>query len=151
MRSTSEVAARQQRPASGCRFIIGRKRDCGTSGRVSDQSGDILSLCPQVRVEFWGVPTRPRPVNGLVWSPSETAAHILGLRAQFEFVDDGPGIFDVWWGLVTMLSASGKRVHDLRLLALATSRHLDAILTFNLDDFPDTAPVRIVHPAALLS
>ena len=115
------------------------------------QSGEGLSLCPQTLIEFWAVATRPRPVNGLGWSPSETAAHIRGLRAQFEFIDDGPGAFDVWWELVTAARASGKRVHDLRLLAFATARRIDAILTFNLDDFPQPAPVQVLHPAAVLS
>jgi predicted nucleic acid-binding protein len=115
------------------------------------QSGEGLSLCPQALIEFWAVATRPRPVNGLGWLPSETAAHIRGLRAQFEFIDDGPGVFELWWELVTMGGASEKRVHDLRFLAFATARQLDAILTFNLDDFPQPAPVQVIHPAAVLS
>ena len=113
-------------------------------------TGEELIVCPQVLIEFWAVATRPRPVNGFGWSPDETGAHVAGIRRQFDFVDDGPGVFSVWLDLVTACGASGKRVHDLRLLAFAIARSLDRILTFNPADFPDQSRIIVVHPAAIL-
>lgn len=103
-------------------------------------------LTSQVLIEFWSVSTRPLAANSLGWDPPKTRLEIDRLLNQFPLLEDTPGVFQRWLMLVTQHGVLGKRVHDLRLLAVMQAHGVDHLLTFNVSDFPSSAGVTLVHP-----
>ena len=109
--------------------------------------GHTCVLAAQVLFEFWSVATRPVNVNGLGLTPEECRTEIDRLRSQFLLLDDTSSVFERWLSLVTDLQVSGKRVHDIRLLALILEHGVTHILTLNSKDFPPIAGITIVEPS----
>jgi len=103
-------------------------------------------LTPQVLIEFWCVATRPMAANGLGWDPAKVRLEIDRLLYQFPLLEETPAIFDRWLAIVTSHGARGKRVHDVRLIAVMQTHHVTHLLTFNTGDFPPTPDVTLVHP-----
>jgi predicted nucleic acid-binding protein len=103
-------------------------------------------LTPQVLIEFWAVATRPTTANGFGWDALTTRAEIDRLLDLFPLLEDTPVIFDTWLTLVTTFAVRGKRVHDLRLIAVMQAHKVTHLLTFNTGDFPATPDVTLVHP-----
>lgn len=111
--------------------------------------GEPCVLAPQVLVEFWSVATRPVAANGLGWDVPRTRAEVNQLLSQFPLLQESPGVFALWLNLATSQAACGKRVHDLRIVALMQSHEISHLLTFNVTDFPPVTGVRAVHPDAI--
>ena len=109
--------------------------------------GHTCVLAAQVLFEFWSVATRPIDVNGLGLTTEECREEIDRLRSQFPLLDDTSDVFERWLSLVTDLKISGKRVHDIRLLALILEHGATHILTLNSKDFPAVAGITIVEPS----
>ncbi len=112
--------------------------------QVAEQ-GDEIVLVPQVLYEFWGVGTRPQPVNGFGWGVERARLEVEELLLQFPLLPDTPLVFTTWLELVTTHQVSGKQVHDARLAAAALAHGLEVLLTLNGDDFK-RFEVRTVHP-----
>jgi len=72
-------------------------------------------------MEFWVVATRPLAVNGLGWTPQETKLALQMLLNQFKWLEETPDIFRLWFSLATSYNISGKRTHDLRIIAIDLS------------------------------
>jgi predicted nucleic acid-binding protein len=100
----------------------------------------------QVLVEFWVVATRPKDVNGLGWTVENTLASMNTLIDQFELLEENPLILDRWLQLVTTTQMSGKRVHDLRLVAVMQTHQVERLLTLNPKDFANVAGIYVQHP-----
>lgn len=78
-------------------------------------------ITSQVLMEFWVVATRPLAVNGLGWTPQETKLALQMLLNQFKWLEETPDIFRLWFSLATSYNISGKRTHDLRIIAIDLS------------------------------
>jgi predicted nucleic acid-binding protein len=115
------------------------------------REGHALFLCAQVIAEFWSVVTRPIEVNGLGFEPTRVRAEIDRAREQFPVLHDTPDTFYRWLTLVTDHGISGKRVHDIKLLALMLEHNLTHLLTFNPRDFPVTKGITVVDPSRNLA
>jgi predicted nucleic-acid-binding protein len=77
--------------------------------------GGQCFITSQVLIEFWVVATRPVAVNGLGWTVEETEQAVQMLINQFEWLEETPDIFRLWFSLGTTHKISGKRTHDLRI------------------------------------
>ena len=112
--------------------------------------GDDCYLTPQMLIEFWAVATRPVSANGLGWNVAKTQAEIDQLLDQFPLLEDTPEVFQHWLALVISHTVMGKRVHDIRILAVMQTHAISHLLTFNVDDFPQPLGVTIVHPSGVV-
>lgn len=108
-------------------------------------------ITSQVLIEFWVVATRPLAVNGLGWTPEETELLVQMLINQFEWLEETPDIFRLWFSLATTHKISGKRTHDLRIQAVVLSHNISHILTLNPKDFVEFEGITIVHPNSIKS
>ena len=97
--------------------------------------GYTLHLTPQVLIEYRGVATRPRGVNGFGFTPAVVAAQTATYLASFPLLPDTPDTFARWLPLVDALAVVGKQVHDARLAAVCLAHGVPALLTFNVQHF----------------
>ena len=116
------------------------------------ERGDECLLTPQVLIEFWVVATRPVEVNGLGWSVEQTREVVETLLGQFPLLEESAEIFPNWFNLVVTGNVTGKRTHDLRLVAVMLANQVTHILTFNSGDFKiaSAANLVIVRPQDLV-
>lgn len=112
---------------------------------------DRVVLVPQVIYECWVVLTRRITSNGLGYSPRNAVRLISKWRNALTFIDDQPGIQEIWFDLVERNSISGKPAHDARLVAAMINHKIDRLLTFNDADFKRFAEITAESPLALLS
>ena len=108
-------------------------------------------ITSQVLIEFWVVATRPVAVNGFGWTPEETELSVQMLINQFEWLEETPDIFRLWFSLATTHKISGKRTHDLRIQAVVLAHNISHILTLNPKDFVEVEGITIVHPNSIKS
>lgn len=112
-------------------------------------AGHAICVTPQVLIEFWSVTTRPLNVNGFGWRPAVVSRELDGIVRQFTLLDDLPSVFGHWRELVESRAISGKRVHDVRLVAVMLAHSISHILTFNTTDFAGFSGIDIAHPATV--
>jgi predicted nucleic acid-binding protein len=111
--------------------------------------GNECYLISQVLIELWVVATRPINVNGLGWSAEETRTIINQLLERFPFKEEVPQIFSTWLTLVTENQITGKRTHDVRIVATMIESGITHILTLNPKDFSGISGITVVHPKAV--
>ncbi|MGO8689703.1 MAG: type II toxin-antitoxin system VapC family toxin [Thermoguttaceae bacterium] len=97
--------------------------------------GDELFLAPQVLMEFWSVVTRPLEGNGFAWTAEQARAKVTELLGEFSLLPETPAVFEEWLRLVALRGVTGKKVHDVRLVALMNVHQLKHLITFNTRDF----------------
>ena len=116
--------------------------------RLLMQSDECL-VATQVIIEFWVVATRPTQVNGLGWTVEQTRSMINQLLDRFPLLRESPQIFPNWLDLVTTNKVTGKRTHDVRIIAAMLANGITHILTFNPRDFIGISGITIIHPQDL--
>ena len=97
-------------------------------------------ICPQNMQEFRQVATRPAIANGLGWSSADAAHAISAFEQRFVVAPETPAIYAVWRFIVEGSSASGRANYDGRLMAVARSSAIDAILSFESGSFAKFLP-----------
>ncbi|QEI44125.1 hypothetical protein BMF77_04753 [Dolichospermum sp. UHCC 0315A] len=108
-------------------------------------------ITSQVIIEFWVVATRPVNVNGLGWTGKQTTQAVQMLINQFDLLEEIPDVFSIWLNLVTTYNISGKRTHDIHILAVMLAHNISHILTLNPKDFIAVPEVTIIHPQSINS
>ena len=137
--------------------IVARMAQPGTAAYAVAQDatnalgrqGDTPCLVPQVLYELWVVATRPLTVNGLGFTPNQTAAELIRLQGLFTFLPDTPAIFTEWQRLVVGHQVSGKTAHDARLVAAMIVHGITHVLTFNVQHFGRYPGITVLDPAGL--
>ncbi|MFN3689850.1 MAG: type II toxin-antitoxin system VapC family toxin [Fimbriimonadales bacterium] len=109
------------------------------------EEGFDLWLAPQCLYEFYVVATRPTDQNGLGRTPQAAGEHIRELMALFLFADDPRRIFDKWLQLCQDYQVSGRRAHDVRLVAWMVKKGVKDLLTLNPKDFQEFTNIITVH------
>ena len=99
------------------------------------REGATVFLAPQTLFEFWVVATRPKDVNGLDRSPSDTRREIDKLCNSFVLLVDSTDLVARWLDLCMSYNVRGKNAHDARLVAWMQAHGIDTLLTLNLADF----------------
>ena len=105
-----------------------------------------LYVATQNISEFWNVCTRPAKLNGLGNSIEATSRLTSRLESFFTILPESMETFRQWRGLIVAHGVKGAKVHDARLAATILAYKLDAILTFNADDFA-RYPITTLDPA----
>jgi predicted nucleic acid-binding protein len=111
------------------------------------ERGHTCYLTAQVLIEFWSVATRPLEANGLGLDVATCDREVGRLLQLFSFLDEPPSIFNSWHRLVIEHNVSGRRVHDIRLLALMQDQKITHLLTLNSRDFPKVPGITVVEPS----
>jgi len=111
---------------------------------ILGRRNEALSVTVQNLVEFWTVVTRPINENGLGFSPSEAMEEIRAIKQLFILLPEVP-LHEEWERLVVTYSVSGKNTHDARLVAAMIVHEVNAILTFNMQDFT-RYPISVLNP-----
>jgi len=115
--------------------------------------GGRLYLTPQTLIEFRGVATRPKAVNGLGFSLIEAENQMREFESVFPLLEDTPAIFPLWKNLVAAAGVIGKQVHDARLVAVCHAHGVTHLLTFNGPHFARLTGfgpgIEVVDPAAV--
>jgi predicted nucleic acid-binding protein len=112
---------------------------------------ESVFFCPQNIAEFWNVATRPAEKNGLGLSIAEVTKEVASIESMLTLLPDSPRIYDQWKRIVTQHGVQGVKVYDARLVAVMNLYSLDALLTFNTDDFKRYANISALHPSAMLT
>jgi predicted nucleic acid-binding protein len=110
-------------------------------------AGHRLIYTPQVARETWSVITRPISNNGLGLTPVTARTQMSYIAEVFTFLDDMPGIFEIWAQLVQDSGVSGKQIHDANHVAAMLAHGIQEILTLDERDFRRYARIRIRKPA----
>ena len=108
--------------------------------------GHQAVIVPQVVYEFSAVATRPKDVNGLGLTPTETQATLRSLLSMFDLLRDERRIYEHWHGLVAKYYVKGKQVHDARLVAAMFRHGITHLLTFNASDFARYSEITVIDP-----
>ena len=117
--------------------------------RILEDRGDRVCIVPQNIVEFWNVATRPVARNGLGLLPSHVERISARIEESLHMLPERIEIYSEWKKLVTMHAVSGLKVYDARLVASAFVYGIEALLTFNGDDFRRYPGIRLLHPRDL--
>ncbi|MBN3948769.1 MAG: PIN domain-containing protein [Nostoc sp. NMS7] len=118
--------------------------------RLLAQDEECVIIPRLVLIEFWVVATRPIAVNGLGWNAEQTHTEVEQILDQFTLLEDNLQIFTHWLNYVTSYKVMGKRVHDARLIGVMLTHGVTHLLTFNIDDFTNTAGIVVVHPQTVI-
>ena len=112
-------------------------------------SGVELFLATQVIREYLVVATRPIANNGLGMDTVAALGNIGQFRRRASLIAEtvqAGELFLVW---AARFGISGKRLHDLQLLASASAAGMDGLVTANEVDFQETSNIRILHLSLL--
>ena len=107
--------------------------------------------CAQVLIEFWSVATRPRDVNGLDMSPSDTEREIEDIKSVYECLPELPDMAERWQRIAAAHDVRGRQTHDARLVALMLAHNVTHLLTLNPSDFSRYPEVTPVTPQDILT
>ena len=114
------------------------------------RAGRTLHMVPQNLYEFWAVATRPTgafsSANGLGMSPSRADLWLGYLYRNFVLLPDKPELSEQWRNLVTIFGVTGKKSHDVRLVAAMKTHNVADLLTFNIQDFKKFASITVINP-----
>jgi predicted nucleic acid-binding protein len=94
-------------------------------------AGYTLLIAPQCLYELYVVTTRPTDQNGLGLSPNAADQYIQYLVSVFTLLEDSPSTVQEWRSLCQTHQVSGKRAHDVRLIAWMTKHGVLELLTLN--------------------
>lgn len=100
--------------------------------------GETLHLTPQNLIEFRNFATRPVALNGLGLSPSMAETKAALFESTYPLLPETPAIFPTWKALVQTVAATGKQVHDVRLVAVCHVHGVTHLLTCNTAHFRDS-------------
>lgn len=113
--------------------------------------GDTCLLTSQVIAEYYSVITRPISSNGFGWDTERGKLERDLWIARFSFLEETAEIFPRWIDLIDRFKITGRRIFDLRLLAVMQVYKTSHLLTFDVDDFPGLPGITVVHPSQIVT
>ena len=124
-------------------------REARTALKALGELGHRVCIVPQNVIELWSVAPRPLARNGLGLHPSQAERIVARIEPTFHVLPERSEIYSEWKRLVALHSVSGLKIYDTRLVASACVYGIEALLTFNADDFLRYTNVRILNPRDL--
>jgi predicted nucleic acid-binding protein len=112
-------------------------------------AGVDLFLGTQIIREYLVVATRPLENNGLGMSMATALDNIGRFRRRASLVAETLRSSEVFLDWAGRFGISGKKLHDLQILATASTAGMDALLTANEQDFPQSSPLTIIPLSGL--
>ncbi|WP_460050509.1 hypothetical protein [Spirochaeta dissipatitropha] len=119
--------------------------------RISHACGVHLCVCGQILREYMVVCTRSTDVNGLGMSIEAGQKNVNWFRGLCVFLEETEPVFAALSDSVLLWQGSGKRIHDLNLIALMQVHKVDILATLNTRDFPLDTNISILKPHAIVS
>lgn len=119
---------------------------CRAAVDKAAEHGHEICICAQVMIEFWAVATRPKVANGLGMALEEADLNLTDMLQICTLLLEPPDIGHRWRTLANKVRATGKAVHDLRLVALMQAHGITDILTLNPADFKRYSEITAVEP-----
>jgi predicted nucleic acid-binding protein len=107
-------------------------------------SGVDLFLGTQVLREYLVVATRPVENNGLGMSIETALENIRRFRRRTSLIAESLSAGELFLEWAGQFGIRGKRLHDLQILATASTAGMNALLTANGRDFPKSSPLAII-------
>lgn len=112
---------------------------------------DAVFFCSQTIAEFWNVATRSTDQNGLGLSHAEVLQEVGSIEKLLTVLPDIPAIYTAWKGIVGNHRVQGVKVYDARLVATMNVYAVEAVLTFNTDDFKRYNRITALHPSSVVA
>ncbi|MDR2620082.1 MAG: type II toxin-antitoxin system VapC family toxin [Propionibacteriaceae bacterium] len=97
--------------------------------------GVALYTCTQVLREYLVVATRPLAANGLGLGQKAALDNLEEFTRVIHVLPETLKTWEKTKSLIAAVNASGKRIHDVSLIACALSNGIENILTNNTTDF----------------
>jgi predicted nucleic acid-binding protein len=119
--------------------------------RESNGFGIHLCVCGQILREYLVVCTRPVEVNGLGMSIDSALKNVSWFRRICVFLEETEAVFDVLANSAPTWQGSGKRNHDLNLVALLLVHRVGTLITLNGADFPSNKDISVLTPDAVVT
>lgn len=113
------------------------------------QSGAELLLATQVIREYVVVATRAQKNNGLGLSVEDAVNNVIEFRKQAKVIPESVSSCENLLEWSVRLHVTGKKLHDLQILATALQAGAQILLTSNVADFPADVGPQIVALADL--
>jgi predicted nucleic acid-binding protein len=113
-----------------------------------------LLITTQNIAELWNVATRPITNNGLALTPTAIAKlYEDTIDPMCEVLPEPDTFVDQLKRLLIQYGATGKQVHDARLIAMMIVWQVESLLTLNERDFRryEAEGIRIFTPASILA
>lgn len=112
--------------------------------QMAPDKGVDLFLATQTLREYLVVATRPTENNGLGMPMADALENLRRFRQRASLVAETLDAAERFLNLAKRSRISGKRLHDLQILATAMTVGMHAIVTANHQDFPDTGELEII-------
>ncbi len=106
--------------------------------------GVDLFIGTQVVREYLVVATRPVENNGLGMSPATALDNMERFRKRASLIAESLRAGEVFLQWARRFEIRGKKLHDLQILATASVAGMDALITANEQDFPESSPLTIL-------
>lgn len=106
--------------------------------------GVDLFIGTQVVREYLVVATRPVENNGLGMSTATALDNIERFRKRAFLIAESLRAGEVFLEWAGRFGIRGKKLHDLQILATASVAGVDALITANEQDFPESSPLKIL-------
>lgn len=103
-------------------------------------------ICAQALIEYYGVATRPREVNGLGMDIAVAQSALMDILEALPCLPEPPDIGDRWRAVAFENNVRGKQVHDARMVAVMLAHGVTNILTLNPGDFTRYQGIRPTSP-----
>jgi predicted nucleic acid-binding protein len=100
-----------------------------------EQMGSVIHICPQNMQEFRQVATRPTAANGLGWTSADVASAVTGFEQRYVLTPETASIYPAWRRIVEGCAATGRANFDGRLMAVADTSGIAAVLSFEAGSF----------------
>ncbi len=113
--------------------------------------GHTCFLTSQVIGEYYSVATRPIGSNGLGWDTERGKLERDLWIERFSFLEETAEVFPRWIDLIDKFKVTGRRIFDLRLLAIMQVYKTSHLLTFDVDDFPTLPGITVAHPSQIVT
>jgi predicted nucleic acid-binding protein len=112
--------------------------------REAPERGVDLVLATQILREYLVVATRPVENNGLGMAMPEALDNLRQFRGRASLIAETMEAGELFLKWAGQFGIRGKKLHDLQIVATATTGGMDALITANEEDFPDCGALAIV-------
>lgn len=119
--------------------------------RLIRSESERFAIAPQSLYEMYVVCTRPASVNGFGMAVPQARTELAATRTLFTLLPELPDVYNTWERPITSYAVSGKRAHDVRLVAFMIEHRIGRLLTFNDTDFRAFTAVKALNPFDVLS
>ena len=110
------------------------------------EMGVHLATCGQILREYLVVATRPMEVNGLGLSLKDALINLEWFRKRMVYLEEPESVHHTLVRLIDSHKITGKRIHDINIVAIMNQFSIHTLLTNNAGDFDLIPDLEIIGP-----